>query len=101
MNMSRIEPEKTELEANCANCREGIEPDLTLTLHKMEHVPTLTLSPRFMYQDCFSSAGRGNGRGAMPFLMSFALEPEIVALAWIHNASVQFPHNICATKGWT
>src|SRR5256885_15108023 len=33
-----------------------------------------------MYQYCFSSAGRGNGRGAMSFLMSFALEPEIVTL---------------------
>src|SRR5438034_8744252 len=35
-----------------------------------------------------SSAGRGNGRGAMPFFMSFAMEPEIVTLAWIDNASV-------------
>src|SRR5436309_3151493 len=52
-----------------------------------------------MYQDCFSSAGRGNGRGAMSFLMSFAMEPEIVPLAWIDNASVQFPLNIYATKG--
>src|SRR3989442_8120221 len=34
-----------------------------------------------MYPYSFSSAGRGNGRGAMPFLMSFALEPEIVTLA--------------------
>jgi hypothetical protein len=34
----------------------------------------------------------------MPFLMSFALEPEIVTLAWIDNASVQFPLNIYATK---
>jgi len=37
--------------------------------------------------------------------MSFALEHEIVTLAWIDNASVQFPHNIYATKrlirsGW-
>src|SRR3989449_409721 len=63
------------------------------------HIFTLTLSPRFMYQYCFSSAGRGNGRGAMPFLMSFVLEPEIVTLAWIDNASVQFPLNIYATKG--
>src|SRR5207249_7512380 len=60
---------------------------------------TLTLSPRFMYQYCFSSAGRGNGRGAMSFLMSFALEPEIVTLAWTDNASVQFPLNIYAAKG--
>src|SRR5437762_6825761 len=52
-----------------------------------------------MYQCCFGSAGRGNGRGAMPFLMSFAPEPEIVTLAWIDNASVQFPLNIYATKG--
>ena len=35
----------------------------------------------------------------MPFLMSFALEPEIVTLAWIDNASVQFTLNIYATKG--
>jgi hypothetical protein len=34
----------------------------------------------------------------MPFLMSFALEPEIVTLAWMDNASVQFPLNIYATK---
>jgi len=37
----------------------------------------------------------------MSFLMSFALEPEIVTLAWIDNASVQFPLNIYATKGST
>ena len=37
----------------------------------------------------------------MPFLMSFALEPEIVTFAWIDNASVQFPLNIYATKGET
>jgi hypothetical protein len=37
----------------------------------------------------------------MPFLMSFALEPEIVTLAWIDNASVQFPLNIYATKGFS
>ncbi len=37
----------------------------------------------------------------MPFLMSFALEHEIVTLAWIDNASVQFPLNIYATKGFT
>jgi hypothetical protein len=37
----------------------------------------------------------------MPFLMSFGLEPEIVTLAWIDNASVQFPLNIYATKGVT
>ena len=61
---------------------------------------TLTLSPRFMYQYCFSSAGRGNGRGAMPFLMSFALEHEIVTLVWIDNAPLQFPLNIYATKGF-
>ncbi len=36
----------------------------------------------------------------MPFLMSFALEPEIVTLAWMDNASVQFPLNIYATKGF-
>src|SRR5213592_383746 len=48
-----------------------------------------------------SSAGRGNGRGAMSFLMSFAMEPEIVTLAWIDNASVQFPPNIYATKGFS
>jgi len=30
--------------------------------------------------------------------MSFVLEPEIVTLAWIDNASVQFPLNIYATK---
>ena len=35
----------------------------------------------------------------MPFLMSFALEPEIVTLAWIDNISVQFPLNIYPTKG--
>jgi len=35
----------------------------------------------------------------MPFLMSFALEPEIVTFAWIDNASVQFPLNIYATNG--
>src|SRR6266496_3697758 len=40
-----------------------------------------------MYRHCFSSAGRGNGRGAMPFLMSFALEHEIVTLAWIDNGA--------------
>jgi hypothetical protein len=34
----------------------------------------------------------------MPFLMSFALEHEIVTFAWIDNASVQFPLNIDATK---
>src|SRR2546423_14710778 len=54
-----------------------------------------------MYQYCFSGAGRGNGRGAMPFLMSFALEPEIVTIAWIDKASVQFPLTIYATKGYT
>jgi hypothetical protein len=57
---------------------------------------TLSLSPRFMYRHCFGSAGRG----AMPFLMSFPLEHEIVTLAWIDNASVQFPLNIYATKGF-
>jgi hypothetical protein len=35
----------------------------------------------------------------MPFLMSFALEHEIVTLTWIDNASVQFPLNIYAIKG--
>jgi len=34
----------------------------------------------------------------MPLLMSFALEPEIVTLAWIDNAAVQFPLTIYATK---
>src|SRR6266700_6324554 len=61
---------------------------------------TLTLSLRFMYPYGCSSAGRGDGRGAMPFLMSFALEHEIETFAWIDNASVQFPLNIYATKGW-
>jgi len=37
----------------------------------------------------------------MSFLMRFALEHEIVTLAWIDNASVQFPLNIYATKGST
>jgi len=37
----------------------------------------------------------------MPFLMSFALEHEIVTFAWIDNASVQFPLNIYATKAFT
>jgi hypothetical protein len=68
-------------------------------LHKIEHVPTLTLSPRLIYQYCFSSAGRGNGREAMSFLMSLALEHEMVTFAWIDNASVQFPLNIYTTKG--
>jgi len=36
----------------------------------------------------------------MPFLMNFAMEPEIVTLAWIDNASVRFPLNIYATKGF-
>ena len=36
----------------------------------------------------------------MPFLMSFALEREIVTLAWIDYVSVQFPLNIYATKGF-
>src|SRR5438477_11796404 len=31
--------------------------------------------------------------------MSFAMEPEIVTLAWIDSAFVQFPLNIYATKG--
>ncbi len=35
----------------------------------------------------------------MPFLMSFALEPEIVTLAWIDNAPVQFPLKIYASEG--
>ena len=35
----------------------------------------------------------------MLFLMSFALEPEIMTLAWIDNDSVQFPFNIYATQG--
>ena len=34
----------------------------------------------------------------MPFLMSFALEPEIVTLALIDNAPVQFPLKIYATE---
>jgi len=71
-----------------------LETRLTLTLHEIEHIP----DPRFMNQYCVSSAGRGNGRGAMPFLMSFALEHEIVTLAWIENAFAQFPINIHATK---
>jgi len=37
----------------------------------------------------------------MPFLMSFALEPEIVTLAKIDNVSLQFPLNLYATKGCT
>jgi len=37
----------------------------------------------------------------MPFVMSFALEHEIVTLTWIDNASVQFPLNIYATKRFT
>src|SRR3989442_5975072 len=53
-----------------------------------------------MYRNCFSSAGRGNGRGAMPFVMSFALDHGIVTLTWIDNVSVQFPLNIYATKGY-
>jgi hypothetical protein len=36
----------------------------------------------------------------MPFLMSFALQHEIATFAWIDNASVQFPLNIYATKGF-
>ena len=35
----------------------------------------------------------------MSFLMSFALEPEIVTLAWVDNASLRFPLNIYATLG--
>ena len=31
--------------------------------------------------------------------MSFAMKPEIVTLAWIDSAFVQFPLNIYATKG--
>jgi len=31
--------------------------------------------------------------------MSVALDHEIVTLAWVDNASVQFPLNIYATKG--
>ena len=34
----------------------------------------------------------------MPFLMSFALEHEIVTFAWVDNAFVQFPLNFYATK---
>ena len=37
----------------------------------------------------------------MPFLMSFALQHESVTIAPIENASVQFPLNIYATKGFT
>ena len=33
--------------------------------------------------------------------MSFALEHEIVTIAWLDNASVQFPLNIYATIGFT
>ena len=36
----------------------------------------------------------------MSLLMSFAMEPEIVTLAWIDNVSVQFPLNIYATRGF-
>jgi len=54
-----------------------------------------------VYQYCYIGAGRGNGRGALPFLMSIALEHEIVSFACIDNASVQFPLNIYATKGET
>ena len=36
----------------------------------------------------------------MPFLMSFSLEHEIVTFSWIDNASVQFPLNFYATKGF-
>jgi len=35
----------------------------------------------------------------MPLLMSFALQYESVTIAWIDNASVQFPLNIYGTKG--
>ena len=35
----------------------------------------------------------------MPFLVSFALEHEIVTFAWIDNAFPQVPLNIYATKG--
>ncbi len=35
----------------------------------------------------------------MPLLMSFAVEHEIVTLAWIGNAPVQFPLNTYPTKG--
>jgi len=31
----------------------------------------------------------------MPFLMNFALEPEIVTLAWIDNASVHSAEHLC------
>src|SRR6185436_9093978 len=55
--------------------------------------------PALMYPYCFSIAGRGNGRGAMPFLMSYALEHDIVTMAWVDNASVQFPLNIKQRKG--
>ena len=46
-----------------------------------------------------NSMAVGSGRGTMPFLVRFALEPEIVTLDWINKASVQFPLNIYATKG--
>jgi hypothetical protein len=36
----------------------------------------------------------------MPSLMSFALEHGIVTVAWNNNASVQFPLNIYANKGF-
>src|SRR5438034_10681652 len=49
-------------------------------------------------RNSLNSMAVGNGRGAMPFLMSFALQPEIVTLAWVDNASVRFPLNIYATK---
>src|SRR6266511_414275 len=47
------------------------------------------------------SMAEGNGRGAIPFLMSLVLEHEIVTFAWTDSASVQFPLNIYATKGST
>jgi hypothetical protein len=37
----------------------------------------------------------------MPFLMIVALELEIMTLAWIDNASVQFKLTIYAIKGGT
>ena len=55
--------------------------------------------PALMYQYCFNSAGRGNGRGAKPLLMSFALQHENMTVALLDNASVQFPLKIYTTKG--
>jgi len=52
-----------------------------------------------MYLYSFISAGRGNGRGATPFLTCCALDHEIVTLVWVDNASVRFPLSINVTEG--